>query len=171
MAATDQEGILDLSEVDLITGYGNDTITDFQGTLKWMRDNLAGLESIYVVSSQGHSRRLVAGIEAHGPFPHSIKHIESGERITAEQMESDFLRVAEIPPHQFLQGGRASDVARFSSRDALAWENNMRSWAQDNPEDFETYLSSLWNLVGRCEERNIIIKIAGAGWQLSVNCV
>lgn len=170
LAAIDREEILDIEELDLIMGYGVNTVTDFQQTLAWANEYLPDIKEALIVTSEGHARRLIAEAAMHTHFD-SITHLESGEPRGAKEDQEWTERAAERPPHQYVVGGRASDVSRFGTRDALAWETRMGYWAQEHPQEFEEYLLKVWDLVRRCEAANTVIRVqGGGGWRLSVNC-
>lgn len=170
LAAIDREQILDADELDLIMGYGVNTVTDFHETLVWANQYLPDITEAMVVTSRGHARRLIAEAAMHTHFD-AITHVESGEPRAAGEDEEWEERAVERPPHQYVVGGRASDVSRFGTRDALDWEIRMGHWADEHPEQFEQYLLQVWDLVRRCEAANTVIRIqGGGGWRLSVNC-
>jgi len=169
-AATELHKLLTPDELDLVASYGINTTTDLHGTLKWMKENVLDVQDAYVVTSKGHAERLVAESDMHSLFQ-KVNHIETGEPRYTKNEDKDWgVRAKSIPSHQYLIGGRASDVTRFGSIQSLEWMAKMKQWAEANPEQFSAYLNGLWDLVGKFEENNVVVRSRSPGcWRLEVN--
>lgn len=158
-------------ELDFVASYGVNTVTDLHGTLKWMNDNLVKAQDAYVVTSEGHAERLVAESDMYSLFE-KIYHVESGEpRYTPDEDMIWTERAKDIPPYQYIVGGRASDVSRFGAKDSLVYEQKMEMWAKKNPKLYEKYMINIWRLMQDLEANNVIVRCHTPGcWQLTINC-
>ena len=169
-AAMRMHSIFEVEDFDLIFSYGVNTVTDLHGTLSWMKQNLLNVESAYVVTSTGHAQRLVAESDMYSLFK-EVKHVESHEHRSAQEDIDWTERAKNIPPHQFLVGGRASDVTRFGSQDSLEYANKMGEWAENHPHEFKEYMSNIWDLVEELEAANVVVRSNTPGcWRININC-
>lgn len=170
-AAIEEYKLMEPEELDFVASYGVNTVTDLHGTLLWMNNNLLKVEDAYVVTSIGHAERLVAESDMYSLFE-KIYHIETGEpRYTSDEDTNWTLRAHSIPPHQYLIGGRSSDVTRFGTEDSLKEAKKMEIWAKANPLLYEEYINKIWRLMQRLEENNVILRCHTPGcWQITINC-
>ncbi len=170
-AAIKKHQLLDTSELDLLVSYGVNTVTDLHGTLEWMKEHVLDVNEAYVATSKGHADRLVAESDMHTLFD-KIYHIESNEQ--REHLDEDrhwSLRAKSVPSHQYIVGGRASDVTRFGSSTSLEWAAKMGKWAEANPLDYREYTDNIWRLVEELEANNVMVRSRTPGaWHLDINC-
>lgn len=168
-AAAEINKIMSLDEIDLIMGYGVNTVTGFCPTMEWVKENISDINEALVCTSSGHARRLVYESGMHSYFK-SISYLESGESRAEDEDQRWSQRAREIPAHQYLVTGRGADISRFGARDALVWEENMNHWASEHQQEAEDYLAEIWRFIGRCEQENIVIRFASNAWRLALNC-
>ncbi len=170
-AAIRLHNILQPHEVDAIFSYGVNTITDLHGSLKWMKENILGVQEVYVASSKGHASRLIAESGMDELFD-KVFHTETHEpRGDVDEDHRWILRSRSIPAHQYMVSGRGSDVTRFGSMDSLAEAHRMELWAKANPTASESYINEIWGFLKDLEEHNVIIKAQTPGcWRISINC-
>jgi hypothetical protein len=169
-AAINIHKLLSADELDFITSYGINTTTDLHGTLRWMKESLLDVQEAYVVTSRGHAERLVAESDMHSLFK-IINHVETQEPRYTETEDVEWTeRAKDIPPHQYVVSGRASDVTRFGSIDSLEWAEKMRLWAHEHPTEFTQYIANIWELIGNLEENNVVIRSRTPGcWRIDIN--
>lgn len=164
-----KQNLLELPELDLMVAHGPNTVTDIYEVRAWLESNAPGFQEAFLVTSKGHARRTVAEGELHDFFA-VVNHIESKEirEITEDNAWTE--RALNTPAYQFSNGGRASDVARFGERDALAWAEKMKQWAQANPNLWIQYQIDVWQMIGELEAANVAVRSdAPGGWVLRLN--
>ena len=163
--------ILEINEVDFVTSYGVNSVTDLHSTLQWMKDNILNISDAYVVTSQGHAARMVAESGMQSLFQH-IYHIETHEpRYTKDEDEIWTYRAKTIPSHQYVLASRAQDVERNGSIDSLEWIQTTKQWAESHPKEFKKYADDLWMFVKGLEENNVAVRsLTPGGWHININC-
>jgi hypothetical protein len=170
-AACQIHHILNVDELDFVSSFGVNSVTDLHGTLSWMQEHIMNITDAYVVTSVGHATRLIAESDMYSLFE-NLYHIETHEhRGHAGEDEHWIDRAKNIPPHQYRISGRASDVTRFGTYDSLEWINKTYAWAETNAGLYSQYTSDVWDFVGELEANNVIVRSQTPGcWRLTINC-
>ena len=170
-AATAIHNLLEPHELDFVASYGVNSVTDLHGTLSWLDGNLLQTQDAYLVTSTGHAERVAAESDMSSLFE-NIYHVESAETRGDEDEDDRWSRRAlDIPPYQYIVGGRASDVTRFGSQASLLHAHKMEEWALKNPKLYTKYIADIWRFMQSLEASNVIVRCHTPGcWRITINC-